>query len=209
MITMNKAEIEAALHAAFQTCAEAGVPLLESQQKLLLRVAEVLTGELAQENNRDASPASSNPLDDLTPEQQQVLLEYINQFEQTDSWKAQLLDDWLQGRSSGPVQFIRDRFGPQWLEQIQPFHLAAYADQKALRVKMGDRIEVSNSLWEWVPDAAQEHRDWFPCTVIRVFEGSDTERSYYNCTVRLDNGLEYDIYGMYDWNRSNWRWPQV
>lgn len=160
-------------------------------------------------DNPQARFSEVNPLDDLTPEQRQALLEYVDQFEQNDSWKAQLLDDWLQGRDSGPVQFIRDRYGPQWLEQIQPFNLAAYAELRELKVKLGDRIQVSNSLWEWVPESASGHREWFACTVIRVFEGADTERSYYNCTVRLDNGLEYDIYGMYDWNRSNWRWPQT
>jgi hypothetical protein len=202
---MNKADIEAALQAAFHECEAAGVPLLEAQRRILLQVAESLCQELGPALD-DVERSPQNPLDELTPEQRQALLDYVNQFEQNDSWKAQLLDDWLHGIDSGPVQFVRDRFGPQWLERIQPFHLAVFAEQGQLRVKMGDRIEVSNSLWEWVPDTASSHREWFPCTVIRVFEGSDTERSYYNCTVRLDSGLEYDIYGMYDWNRSNWRW---
>ncbi|HEY9646662.1 MAG TPA: hypothetical protein V6C88_09845, partial [Chroococcidiopsis sp.] len=26
------------------------------------------------------------------------------------------------------------------------------------------------------------------------------------CTVRFDNGMEYEIQGVYEWNRYNWRW---
>lgn len=201
---MNQADIEAALQAAFSQCEVAGNPLTEVQQQILLQVAEALMQHL----DRTQAVPSLNPLDDLTPEQRQALLEYVAAFEQNDTWKAQLLNDWLHGRDSGPVQFIRDRYGPQWLEQIQPIHLAAYADPAAVRVKVGDDLEVSNSLWEWVPSSASSHREWFPCRVVRVFEATDTERSFSNCTVRLDNGLEYDINGIYDWNRPNWRWPQ-
>lgn len=202
---MNQADIEAALQAAFSECEVAGVPLTDVQQQILLQVAKVLSQHL---DATQANLPSLNPLDDLTTDQRQALLEYMAAFEQNDTWKAQLLNDWLQGRDSGPVQFIRDRYGPQWLEQIQPIHLATYADSSALRVKIGDYLEVSNSLWEWVPSSASSHQEWFPCKVVRVFEETDTERSFSNCTVRLDNGLEYDINGMYDWNRPNWRWPQ-
>lgn len=207
---MTKAEIEAALQAAFSHCDFTGCTLTEQQKQILLQVAEVLSQGLS---NSLASSAvqADNPLDELTPEQRQALLQFVAQFDQnSNSWKTQLLNDWLQGRNSGSVQFVRDRYGLQWLETIKPKHLAAYApDESALKVKLGDRLEVSNSLWEWVPATDPEGREWLTCTVIRVFETSDNERACLNCTIRLSNGLEYDINGMYDWNRSNWRWPPV
>jgi len=206
---MTKAEIEAALKAAFSQCDSTGCTLSDQQQQILLKVAEVLTQDLCEslsENTR-----VTNPLDELSSEQRQALLQFVGEFDQdNDSWKTQILNDWLHGRDSGSVQFIRDRYGLQWLATIQPAHLAAY-DQNAsvVKVKVGDRLEVSSGLWEWVPTTDVDQDEWLSCTVIRVFETSDSERAALNCTVRLSNGLEYDINGMYDWNRFYWRWPQV
>jgi len=204
---MTKAEIEAALQAAFSLCDSTGCPLSAQQKQILLHIAEVLTEELL-----DSSPQeieTVNPLDDLTPDQRQALLLFVAGFDQTgDAWKTSLLNDWLHGRDSGSVQFIRDHYGLQWLDTIQPSHLAAYdQDSRLLKVKVGDRLEVSSNLWEWVPATDSDNREWLTCIVIRVFESFDNERAHLNCTVRLANGLEYDINGMYDWNRLNWRWP--
>jgi len=202
---MSKAEIEAALQAAFSLCDSTGCSLSEQQKQILLHVTEVLTEKLLATSLSE----TVNPLDDLTPDQRQALLLFVAQFDRTsDAWKTSLLNDWLHGRDSGSVQFIRDRYGPQWLDAIQPSHLAAYdQDSRLLKVKVGDRLEVSSSLWEWVPATDLDSREWLSCTVIRVFESSDNERAHLNCTVRLANGLEYDVNGMYDWNRLNWRWP--
>lgn len=204
---MTKAEIEAALQAAFSLCDSTGFPLSEQQKQILLHIAEVLTEDLL----AGLPPVTEtvNPLEGLTPDQRQALLLFVARFERNnDAWKTSLLNDWLHGRDSGPVQFIRDRYGLQWLDTIQPSHLAAYdQDSRMLKVKVGDRLEVSSSLWEWVPATDSDNQEWLSCTVIRVFESSDNERAHLNCTVRLANGLEYDINGMYDWNRLNWRWP--
>lgn len=202
---MTKAEIAAALQAAFSQCDSAGLPLEDRQKQILLDIAEVLVREL--DSSTGAVIEAANPLDDLTSEQRQAFLEFVAECnELNDPWKTRLLNDWLLGRDSGAVQFMRDQYGLQWLDSIKPIHLAAYDQAKVLKVKLGDRLEVSNSLWEWVPPSSGDH-EWFPCTVIRVFESSDNGCAYFNCTVRLENGLEYDINGMYDWNHHNWRWP--
>lgn len=205
---MTKAEIAAALQAAFSQCDSAGFPLDERQKQILLQIADILIQDLP-DSSTEAVNAIANPLDTLTPEQRQTLLGFVAECNAlNDSWKTRLLNDWLLGRDSGSVQFIRDQYGLQWLDSIKPTHLAAY-EAKALKVKIGDRLQVSNSLWEWVPEPSSCDREWFPCTVIRVFESSDSGDSYINCTVRLENGLEYDVNGMYDWNNHNWRWPKA
>ncbi|WP_416670750.1 hypothetical protein [Egbenema bharatensis] len=28
-----------------------------------------------------------------------------------------------------------------------------------------------------------------------------------NCLIQFDNGMEYEIQGIYEWNRYNWRRP--
>jgi hypothetical protein len=95
---------------------------------------------------------------------------------------------------------------------VQTHHLAEYAEE-TLTLKVGDRIEVSNSLWEWVQDEGPCRREWVSCLVVSVTatcdNGSTIPASYQchtNCTVRFDNGSEYEIQGMYEWNRYSWRW---
>ncbi|NEQ25875.1 MAG: hypothetical protein F6K28_43840 [Microcoleus sp. SIO2G3] len=195
---MNSAEFEAALQAAFARCEAAGRPLDPQQQQILLTAL---------------SPADANPLDDLTPDQRNTLLGFVREQErQGRPWKTQLLNDWLLGQSSGEMQFVRDRFGVQWLDRIQTSHLAAYAEE-TLTLKVGDRIEVSNSLWEWVQDDGPCQREWIACRVVSVRATCDTAGSvptsyhcYTNCTIRFENGSEYEIQGIYEWNRYNWRW---
>lgn len=209
---MTKGEIEAALQAAFNQCEAASCPLTETQKKILLQVAEELTrtqpGLL---NSNTPNPDSTNPLDELTPEERQALLEFIKEQErQNRSWKITLLNDWLNNRDSGGVQFIRDRYGVQWLNRIKSVHLAEYYDRandETLKLKVGDRIEVSNGLWEWVQEDGPCSRIWVPCTVTQVDETDESDRNYTTCTIRFENGTEYEIQGVYDWNRYNWRWP--
>jgi hypothetical protein len=111
------------------------------------------------------------------------------------------------------MQFIRELYGLQWLALVQPVHFAKYLDEAAVSLKVGDRIEIANNLWEWVQEDGPCSREWFSCTVISITEKSDTSgtlpqsySSYTICTIRFDNGMEYEIQGVYEWNRYNWRW---
>jgi hypothetical protein len=154
----------------------------------------------------------ANPLDELTPEQRQALLQFVKEQEKLDCpWKIKLLNDWLHDRNSGTVQFIRDEYGPQWLNRVKAVHLAQYFEAETsssdgLKLKVGDRIEVSNALWEWVQENGPCSREWFPCTVIRLSQASDSSDSYHNGIIRFDNGTEYEIQGICEWNRYNWRY---
>ncbi len=188
---MTPADLEAALQAAFSRCDISFCPLSEEQKLIMLQVAEELSGQKA---------STDNPLDELSPEQRQSFWQYIQvQEQQNRSWKAQLLNDWLQERDSGEMQFIRDAYGFAWLNRIRPVHIAKYA-QEVLKLKIGDRIEVSNALWEWVQENGPCSREWFLCTVIAVDDTS--------CLIRFSNGAEYQIQGVYSWNRYNWRWGE-
>ncbi len=229
---MELPELEAALLAAFEECESFSCPLNQQQQEILRRVlwsilvAHLETGVMSPSPNFSTSP--DNPLDQLSSEERLSLLSFIREQEARRlPWKITLLNDWLQGRASGSVQFIRDRFGIQWLEQIYPHHLAAYNDLEAgevMQLKVGDRIEISNALWEWVQKDGPCSPEWFRCIVIQVNQGvphtaeamsqssdsasADLSVRHTCCTVRFDNGAEYEIQGMYDWNRANWRWLQ-
>lgn len=201
---MTNDEIEAVLKVAFMECEAALCPLTEQQKALLLQVvASMGESSLAAENG--------NPLDELTATQRQDLLQFVKEQEKQDCpWKIKLLNDWLHDRNSGSVQFIRELYGPQWLNRVKPIHLAQYFDAETalevLQIKVGSRIEVSNGLWEWVQDSGPCRREWFPCTVVRIAQNTDSDNSYYSCVIRFDNGSEYEIQGIYQWNRYNWRW---
>jgi hypothetical protein len=208
---MTPAEIEAAMLAAFNQCEQALCPLTEKQKQILLQVVveELSLNQVGNEaTSNDAD--TNNPLDELTPEQRQTLLQFIKEQErQHRSWKIILLNDWLHDRNSGAVQFIRDRYGSQWLNRIKPIHIAAYFEQETdetLKIKVGSRIEVSNRLWEWVQESDPDSQEWFSCTVIGVYQAYGSDRSHTNCIIRFQNGTEYEIQGIYEWNRYNWRW---
>ncbi|MBD2083031.1 hypothetical protein [Leptolyngbya sp. FACHB-17] len=178
---MSEFDFDSLLQKAFEQCERLGHPL-DADQK------EILRSTLQQETR-------SNPLTQLTEEQRQAVL----QFAQQSDWKTSLLNDWLQNRNSGAMQFIRDQYGLSWLNSVTAEDLAAYRDQET-RLNIGDRIEVSNALWEWVQADDQE---WYTCTVIGLSESDNSQQT--RCTIRFDNGQEYEIQGVYDWNRSNWR----
>lgn len=223
---MIPSDIEVILQAAFDACDAEGCPLSTQQRELLFRIlinelTQQAQGQMPSGLNASTPPSSNglNPLAELSPAQRQVLLQFVQeQRQQNRSWKAKLLDDWLHDRDSGRMQFIRDRYGLQWLEQVSPEHIAEYADEAALKLKVGDRIEVSNGLWEWVQEDGPCSREWFSCTVIRLTEVTDEAiglspgysapgyRQQTNCTIQFDNGMEYEIQGIYEWNRYNWRW---
>lgn len=203
---MTNDEIEAILKVAFMECDAALCPLTEQQKQLLLQViTETVRGESS------LTQANGNPLDELSAEQRQELLQFVKEQEKQEyPWKIKLLNDWLHERNSGTVQFIRELYGPQWLNRVKPVHLAQYFDAETalevLKIKVGSRIEVSNGLWEWVQENGPCSREWFPCTVVKVSQSTDSDNSYYSCVIRFDNGSEYEIQGIYQWNRYNWRW---
>jgi hypothetical protein len=223
---MTQAEIEAVLLAAFSQCESAGVPLGMEQREILLQIISRFVqgrfpNSIATNGNGNGNGASGdrlpsdtdNPLDELTVGERQAFLNFVGQeTAQNRSWKVQLLNDWLQGRPSGAVQFVRETYGLAWLERVQPNHLAAYSDDVFSTLHVGDRIEVSNSLWEWVQDDGPCSREWFPCTVVaitKVEETADQADAEACCTVRFDNGMEYELQSIYDWNRYNWRWSKA
>ena len=231
---MTKAEIEAVLQAAFRQCEANNSPLSDRQKQILLQVAEELAddamvsangglGAIAvQPEGLDSQQdgKATNPLDELTPEQRQALLQFLKEHQRDqDGWKVKLLNDWLHNRNSGSVQFIHELYGPQWLNRVRPVHLAKYYEPEAIKLKVGDRIEVTNGLWEWVQEDGPCSREWLLCTVVSIrevdgrvsegSEGSPAERSHISCTVRFESGAEYELQGVYEWNRYNWRWPQV
>ena len=205
---MTPSEIETALQAAFTQCDAAFCSLTEQQKQILL---QVVAQELIANQLPDADP--TNPLDALTSEQRQALLQFIKEQQaENRPWKIKLLNDWLHNRDFGSVQFIRDRYGPQWLNRIKPIHLAKYFEQESnerLKLKVGDRIEVSNRLWEWVQESDPCSLEWFACTVIGLYEATQNEGSYTNCLIRFDSGMEYEIQGIYEWNRYHWRWSDA
>jgi len=221
----SEPEIQAALQAAFAQCNAASCSLTQQQQEILLQVViEELIGRQGADFAEGENANYANPLDELTSEECQALLQFVKEQEQQNRpWKVKLLNDWLHDRSSGGVQFIRDRYGPQWLNRIKRSHLAKYFEQEnneTLKLKPGDRIEVSNSLWEWVQPETLCTQQWFACTVLRVYEtknnfaaeevlgeaSAENTRSLSSCLIRFDNGMEFEIQGVYDWNRYNWRW---
>ena len=75
---MTKADIEAALSAAFHQCATANSPLNEKQKRLLLKVAEELFGAESEMNSHQ-NPGGTNPLDELTVAERQALLKFVRE----------------------------------------------------------------------------------------------------------------------------------
>ncbi|WP_016950868.1 hypothetical protein [Anabaena sp. PCC 7108] len=203
---MNPDEIEAALQTAFNRCDAARCPLTDIQKQILLQ----LVGQVQRDSTSRVSDAD-NPLDELTSEELEAFLQFVKVEEkQNRTWKVQLLNDWLLGQDSGKVQFIRDRYGLQWLNRVEAYHFDKYSYfEEALQLRIGDRIEVSNALWEWIPEDDSYEREWFPCMVIKVDEISDGDEVFTSCLIRFFNGTEYEIQGIYEWNRYNWRWPQM
>lgn len=201
---MTSDEIEAALKTAFYRCDAAGCPLSDTQKQILLQVVKQI-----QKNSKSRVSDTANPLDELTPEELEAFLAFVKgEEEQNRTWKVQLLNDWLLGQDSGKVQFIRDHYGLLWLNRVEAYHFDKYSYfEEALKLRIGDRVEVSNALWEWIPGNDADQREWFPCMVIQVYEPDQDD--FTNCLIRFLNGTEYEIQGIYEWNRYNWRWPKT
>lgn len=209
---MTKAEIEAALRLAFIQCAAIDFPLTGPQKQILLQAVLAAIPEEAntqREVTVAADSCNTNPLDELIPEQRETLLQFIQVHDRPElSWKAKLLNDWLNERDSGSVQFIRLEYGVPWLDRVQPEHIAKYLVsecEETDHLQVGDRIEICNALWEWVQDDGPCVREWFTCTVLRLQEQRQGDSLQTDCVVRLENGTDYEIQGMYEWNRYQWR----
>lgn len=202
---MTTDEIEAALQAAFNCCDAASCPLTVTQKQILLQVVEQIQG-----NSNSRVSDIANPLDELTPEELAAFLKFVKaEEEENRTWKVQLLNDWLLQQDSGKVQFIRQSYGLQWLNRVESYHFDKYADfEDALKLRIGDRIEVCNALWEWVQENGPCQPEWFPCMVIQVDNISNDNHFLTNCRIRFYNGNELEIPGIYEWNRYNWRWPR-
>ncbi|MBD2384055.1 hypothetical protein [Cylindrospermum sp. FACHB-282] len=202
---MTTDEIEAALQAAFNCCDAASCPLTDTQKQILLQVVEQIQG-----NHNSRVSDIANPLDELTSEELEAFLQFVKaEEEENRTWKVQLLNDWLLQQDSGKVQFIRQSYGLQWLNRVESYHFDKYAYfEDALKLRIGDRIEVCNALWEWVQDNGPCQREWVPCMVIQIEHISNGDDSVTNCQIRFYSGNEYEIQGIYEWNRYNWRWPK-
>jgi hypothetical protein len=75
-------------------------------------------------------------------------------------------------------------------------------------LEVGDRLEVCNALWEWVQEEGPCKREWVSCVIVSIFEATDGEFKYTNCLIRFENDTEFEIQGVYQWNRHNWRFPE-
>jgi hypothetical protein len=199
---MTPDEIESALNEAFSNCDASGIPLCYEQKQILLQV-------VLAECKSYLDDFSENPLSELSQDELQALLSFIKAKDsQNVSWKVLLLNDWLHGTDSGNIHFLRQRYGVQWLNRLQPHHFDSLEVAEAPALKVGDSIEVCNALWEWVQDGGPCQREWFPCTVIYVDETTGSEDMSGYCIIRFQNGAEYHITGIYDWNQYNWRWAK-
>ncbi len=202
---MTPDEIEVALQEAFNHCDAARCPLTDGQKIILLQA-------VSNQVNGNASLGSledTNPLKELTSEELQVFSQFVReQEEQNRSWKVQLLNDWLQEKDSGIVQFIRENHGIQWLSRVEKHHFEEFDTEENFKLKVGDRIEVCNGLWEWVQEGTSCAPQWFICSVTNLEEITDGDSSYTTCTIRFNDGAEYQIQGIYQWNSYHWRWAK-
>lgn len=200
---MTPDEIEIALQAAFNCCDAARCPLTDGQKIILL---EVISKEI-KGNSSSISLNDVNPLKELSFDELEIFSQFVKEQEEKNiSWKVQLLNDWLQEKDSGVVQFIRENYGIQWLSRVEKYHFDEFENKETLKLKVGDRIEVCNGLWEWVQEGTCCTPQWFRCTVTVLEETVDGDNCYTICTIRFNNGAEYQIQGIYQWNRYHWRW---
>jgi hypothetical protein len=198
-----KLALEQALEAAFRQCGTAGMALNDVQRQILQQVTQTVL--LKALTNPDAIDSEENPLKALTADQRETLLSFIEQCDRTtQDWKTVLFNDWLQGRDSGSVQFLRDRYGFDWINRVQRQDIAAYIETDEPELRIGDRLEVSSRLWEWIPEDLGEEPEWLPCTLVHLTQPEDPETTL-NGTVQFENGVELEVQGLNDWNKSNWR----
>lgn len=198
---MNRSELENTLKAAFNQCEQEFCPLSDRQKQL---IQETVLNSLF-----PSSPCQDNPLDELTNGEQQALLSFIQaQQEQNLDWKITLLNDWLNNRDSQEVQFIRDKYGFNWLNRLQNLHIDQFLQQERRKnrlLQVGDRIEICNGLWEWVQENSPCPPEWFPCVVVGLTEIVEGDIKETTAIIRFENGSEFEIQGIYQWNQNYWR----
>lgn len=198
-----KIALEQALEAAFRQCGTAGMALNDVQRQILQQVTQTVL--LKALTNPDAIDSEENPLEALTADQRETLLSFIEQCDHTtQDWKTVLFNDWLQGQDSGQVQFLRDRYGFDWINRVQRQDIAVYIETDELELRIGDRLEVSSRLWEWIPEDLGEEPEWLLCTLVHLTQ-PEGPKTTLNGTVQFENGVELEIQGLNDWNKSNWR----
>lgn len=201
---MTEAEIKKAIKAAFNQCQRAFCPLSERQKEI---IRQSILKSLIQ-----SSKASENPLDELTPGEKQALLSFIQaQAAENWDWKITLLNDWLNNRDSREVQFIRDKYGFNWLNQVQKIHIDSCLQLERRQnqlLQVGDRIEVCNGLWEWAQDNSPCPPEWFPCVVVGLAEIGAGDSVNTTAIVRFESGAEFEVQGIYQGNKSYWRFPE-
>ena len=199
-----KLALEQALEAAFRQCGTAGMALNDVQRQILQQVTQTIL--LKALTSPDAIDPEENPLDALTEDQRQTLLDFVTECDRnTQDWKTVLFNDWLQGRDSGSVQFLRDRYGFDWINRVQRQDIATYTKDDEQELRIGDRLEVSSRLWEWIPEDLGEEPEWLPCVLVNLIQPDNLEATL-NGTVQFENGVELEIQGLNDWNKSNWRY---
>jgi hypothetical protein len=193
-----------ALETAFRQCGAAGMALNDVQRQILQQVTQTVL--LQTLTNLDTANPDENPLEALTEGQRQALLRFVSECDRnTQDWKTALFNDWLQGQESGQVQFLRDRYGFNWINRVQRQDIAAYTEDDEQALKIGDRIEVSSRLWEWIPEDLGEEPEWLTCTLVHLTQPDDIDTIILNGTVQFENGVELEIQGLNDWNKINWR----
>lgn len=68
-------------------------------------------------DTRFVAPTAYRPDGRLTSEQLDALLTYALANGRT--WKSKLADDWMNGRTSGTLQVLRNTLGPTWLVNLR------------------------------------------------------------------------------------------
>jgi hypothetical protein len=199
-----KLALEQALEAAFRQCATAGMALNDVQRQILQQVTQtVLIKALTTPDEIDPD---ENPLKTLTEDQRQTLLDFVTECDRNaQDWKTTLFNDWLQGRDSGSVQFLRDRYGFDWIDRVRRQDITTYAETEEQELKIGDRLEVSSRLWEWIPEDLGEEPEWIVCTLINLTYPDSIVTTPISGIVQFENDLVLEIEGLNDWNKGNWR----
>jgi hypothetical protein len=193
-----------ALEAAFRQCGTAGMALNDVQRQILQQVTQTVLIKALM--NPDAIDPDENPLDALMEDQRQTLIDFVTECDRnTQDWKTVLFNDWLQERDSGPVQFLRDRYGFDWINRVRRQDIDAYAEAEEQALKIGDRLEVSSRLWEWIPEDLGEEPEWIVCTLVNLTQLDSMETNSIAGTVQFENDLVLEIQGLNDWNKGNWR----
>lgn len=70
-----------------------------------------------QDNVRRDCGANGDALSELDPQQREAIIQF--RLEHGRRWKHQLLQGWMRAALPGPLQQIRNNFGPEWLVRVK------------------------------------------------------------------------------------------